>query len=130
MISVNLNVNFISLMNLSQCSSITCSFLDSIFCMFRPVCDAVVKVLDIRNEMICCQLLALIKSIIGSVDYKVTIRIYTHNNSYHSNPTMAYDTLFNINQASTFCIVNLMRASHNFVYICLNGLCVCNIHEL
>ena len=46
--------------------------------MFRPVCDAVVKVLDIRNEMICCQLLALIKSIIGSVDYKVTIRIYIH----------------------------------------------------
>jgi len=36
----------------------------------RPVCDATVKVLDVYNEMICCELLKLIKATIGGVDYK------------------------------------------------------------
>ena len=37
----------------------------------RAVCDAAVKVLDVYNEMICCELLKLIKATIGGVDYKV-----------------------------------------------------------
>ena len=101
---------------------IICNFL-----VCRPVCDAVVKVLDIRNEMICCQLLNLIKSILGSVDYKVTI--YTHIHAIHSSQwpmTRCFVSAKNF----TFCIANLMIASHNFVYVHLNGLCVCNIHEL
>ncbi|XP_065890172.1 mediator of RNA polymerase II transcription subunit 23-like [Dysidea avara] len=36
----------------------------------KPVCDAAVKVLDVYNEMICCELLKLIKATIGGVDYK------------------------------------------------------------
>ena len=40
-------------------------------CVYRrPVCDAAVKVLDVYNEMICCELLKLIKATIGGVDYK------------------------------------------------------------